>query len=310
MSTLNVRLLGRIEIQSGGRKLADLKARKAQELFCYLLCNRDRPHPRETLASLLWGDTATSRSKGYLRKALWQLQSSLESAEEAVGQPVVVVEPDWIQLNPRADLWLDIAIFEHAFKTAQGVPGQELDTAHVHGLRSAVALYRGELLEGWYEEWCLYERVRLQHMYLAMLDKLMKHSEANQEYEMGVMYGLRTLRYEPARESTHRRLMRLHYLAGRRTSALQQYKQCVAALDTELGVPPARQTVELYEQIRDGLLDATPPAVRPRTSAVGPSAGLDQALDHLVHLRIVLSEALNQVQHIIETLDNDLHPRR
>src|SRR5438128_1039451 len=58
------------------------------------------------------------------------------------------------------------------------------------------ALYRGDLLEGWYSDWCLYERERLQHMYLAMLDKLMEYSESHQEYETGQTYGMRALRYD------------------------------------------------------------------------------------------------------------------
>ena len=35
------------------------------------------------------------------------------------------------------------------------------------------SVYRGDLLEGCYQDWCLFERERLQNAYLAMLDKLM-----------------------------------------------------------------------------------------------------------------------------------------
>lgn len=92
-------------------------------------------------------------------------------------------------------------------------------------------------------------------MYLVMLDKLMEFCEAQQQYETGLAYGSRILRHDPARERTHRRLMRLHCMSGDRTSALRQYQHCVVALEEELGVRPARPTEALYEQIRADRLD-------------------------------------------------------
>ena len=35
------------------------------------------------------------------------------------------------------------------------------------------ALYRGDLLTGWYQDWCLIERERYQCMFVSLLDKLM-----------------------------------------------------------------------------------------------------------------------------------------
>jgi len=40
-------------------------------------------------------------------------------------------------------------------------------------LQEAVRLSYADLLEGWYQDWCLYERERLQNIYLLILDKLM-----------------------------------------------------------------------------------------------------------------------------------------
>lgn len=97
-------------------------------------------------------------------------------------------------------------------------------------IQNAVQLYQGPLLEGWYQDWCLYERERLQSMYLAMLDELMGYCEVRHDYETGLLYGMGIMSYDWARERTHRRLMRLHYLNGDRAAALRQYEQCAVAL--------------------------------------------------------------------------------
>src|SRR5947209_6389923 len=166
---LHIYLFGKFCVRRNDQVLDGFEARKVQELFCYLLLHRDQSLLRETLASLLWPESTTAQSKKSLRQVLWQLQSALGSQTEPINDRVLLVEPDWVQLNPEADLWVDVTVFEQASALAQKIPGKELNTAQVQALQSAVQLYQGPLLEGWYEDWCLYERERLQNLYLAML---------------------------------------------------------------------------------------------------------------------------------------------
>ena len=77
MTQLRIHLLGQISIQHGCNPITELSA-KAQEMFCYLMLYRDRPHTRATLAAALWSDTSTQRAQKYLRQTLWQLQTVLE----------------------------------------------------------------------------------------------------------------------------------------------------------------------------------------------------------------------------------------
>jgi DNA-binding SARP family transcriptional activator len=283
-----------------------LTSRKAQELFCYLLLYRDHPHPRETLAGLLWGDTSTTQSKTYLRKALWQLQTILEPHDACAQQHVLLLHHDWVQINPSADFWLDVAAFEQVCNGVQGVPGEQLDYGTASALREAVALYQGELLDGWYQDWCLYERERLQTAYLALLDKLMGYCEVHQEFDSGLVYGAQILRYDRAREHTHRRMMRLHTLAGDRTAALRQFKRCADALEEELGVKPTARTVQLYEQILhnqltgDALTSNHPPA-----SSEAPSSLID-ILGCLNHLKSTMTAFQQRIQQDIQAVEQAL----
>jgi DNA-binding SARP family transcriptional activator len=233
-----------------------------------------------------------------LRKALWQLQNALDVSDKSGQNEVLLIEPDWIQLNPVANLWLDAAMLEQAFALVKGVQGRELDDQTVQTLQSAVDLYRGDLLEGWYLDWCLYERERLQHLYLVLLDKLMDHCECRQYYEAGISYGLNALRYDRARERTHRRLMRLHNLAGDRTGALRQYERCAAALTEDLGVKPTQRTIALYEQIRAD--QASTPAPDQASSAA--AVPLPELLTQLQQFQTLLAEAQRQLQQNIEAV--------
>ena len=261
MSIIRIFLFGKFEIERDGHLIPKLESRKAEELLAYLLLNSDQPQSRERLADLLWGETSKDQANNYLRKALWQLQSTLDHLE--LGERgLLLVEGEWLQINPHVEHWLDIAVLEDAFKRTQGILGRDLEELQIEMLRRAVEIYRGDLLDGWYQDWCLYERERLQHIYLSMLDKLMDYCEARGAYEDGLMFGDRILHYDRARERTHRRLMRLYYLAGDRTSALRQYRRCVTVLQEELDVEPAENTRLVYEMIRADKLEGLSPATR------------------------------------------------
>lgn len=310
MSALNIYLFGKFCVRRGEQELEGLDARKVQELFCYLLLHRDHTLSREILASLLWPETTTTLSKKNLRQALWQLQSSLGSQNESLSDRVLIVEPEWIKLNPSAVFWFDVAALENAFLLVQKIPGQKLDNQKAQILHDAVQLYQGPLLEGWYQDWCIYERERLQGMYLSMLDKLMGYCEMRHDYETGLLYGMRILCYDRARERTHRRLMRLHYLNGDRAAALRQFEQCAAALDEELGVGPSKPTIALYEQIQADQLEGPVPILVSNEMMIGTTRTLEVAtlpllevLGRLEQLQGALIDLQQQVQQSIETVE-------
>jgi DNA-binding SARP family transcriptional activator len=250
MTQLQVSLFGRFQVRYNVQVIEQFSThRTAQELFSYLLIHRHHSHQREVLAELLWGEWDTDRPGRCLRKALWQLRTLLNSVTDALDEEILLVEPDWIGLNPDADLWTDVSAFEAGFDQIQALPDGPIGAQSATAVRTAVDLYHGGLQEVGYRDWYLYERERFQHMYLLMLEKLMEHAEASRHYEEGVIYGMRILVCERAHERTHRKLMRLHCRAGDRTSALRQYERCVHALREELDVGPSRQTVTLYKQI-------------------------------------------------------------
>jgi len=294
MSALRFQLFGKLLIQKDARALIGLEARKEQELLCYLLVHPDRPHPREMLANLLWSDTSTEKSRKYLRQALWHLHSMLKPAR-AVETEVLSAEHDWVQLNLNSDCWIDVTVFERAFAATQG---KSLDQNGAQSLKNAVELYKGDLLDGWYHDWCLFERERLQNMYLTMLDKLMTYSMEHQEYETGFTYGSTILRYDRASERTYRQLMLMKYSAGDRTGALRLYDRCVAALAEELAVKPEARTTAIYEKIRTGSIDNSEPMAQ-----IPHDASLTEVLGRLKRLQLVLTAVQKRVQRDIAAVE-------
>ncbi len=309
MAPLRVRLFGKFSTQRNEHELGGLQPGKVKELLSYLLLHRDRAHPREILASLLWGDCTTAQSRKYFRQALWQLQQALHDPSRTVQDRILNVDGESVCLNSEAELWLDVAVFEKAFAPVRGIPGEQMDEEQGQSLREAVSLYRGDLLEGWFQDWCLYERERVQNIYLAMLDKLMGYCEVNRDYENGLKYGELLLHQDRARERTYARLMRLEYLSGDRAGALRQFQRCVTALQEELGVKPAKRTVEVYEQIRADQLESLHSSAADPKSSPAVSPPLPSLLHRLRKLRSLLLKVQHRVQQDIQAVEHALSTR-
>ena len=307
MFKFRIRLFGRFRVEYDDAPLEGLGTFKVQELLSYLLIHRNRPRPREALAALLWGDTPTEKSRKYLRQALWHLQTALKSRDAEAGDQILLVEENWVQLNMRSEIWLDVAMLEETFAALKDKAGWELSAAERDQVHMAVQIYTGELLEGSYQDWCLFERERLQNIYLALLYKLMSYCEAHHEYEAGQIFGTRILNYDRASERTHRRLMHLQYMAGDRTAALRQYDRCVSALDEELGVKPDKLTVALYEKIRSGEVERPISFVQIPLHQMRPTAPvLNEVIGRLEELQLTLANVRQAVVQDIKDIQSSI----
>ncbi len=326
MSEIRIQLFGQFNVRRNDQILDGFEAHKVQELFCYILLHPNQSISRESLASIMWPDCTTAQSKKKLRQTLWRLQSALSSPSEIDEVRVLLVDTEWVRINKQASIKLDVDVFQKTFELVQNLTGQELDRQKVQALQRAVELYQGPLLEGCYDEWCLYERERFQNMYLFMLEKLMGYFEAHQGYDTSILYGMRILSWDKARERIHRRLMRMYYLNGDRAAALRQYEQCVTILDEELGVKPSKRTIALYKQILTEQLvepepiepqpsstsiptpiEAQPPTIsnllEPQPVYEPPNTPILESLAYLMQLQEFLTNLQNQVQQSIQKVE-------
>lgn len=300
MSGLKATLFGKFSIQRDSLHLQGIEARKAQELLGYLLVFRNHVQAREQLSETLWGEQSSTNSRKYLRQALWRIRSALRLNGDR-SELILVINNDWIQIKTSGDFWLDVAEFEDIFELIKGKTIQDLNPRHLKLLKYAASLYKGDLLEGCYQDWCIFERERFQTMHLLLLDKLVQYCELHHSYDSGLTYGIEILRCDPAYERAHRQLMRLYYMSGNRSQALHQYERCVLALRDELGIEPSARTKQLYEQMRTDLF--TPVFSAPVADGqpiVKTKVRAKSALRDVLHRLEEVSDTLNRLEHRIE----------
>ncbi len=306
MSKVNVHLFGRFEVYSDERPVAPFHCQKALELFCFLLLFRDKPHFREKLAEIFWGSRCTAESKKYFRKTLWQLQHTIDGMFTPEEGSILTVNGDWLEFNPNRNLWLDTNEFEKVLAVLNNRRGQDFSQQDFAAARHAASLYRGKLLESWYQEWCLYERERLEDSYFTLIEKLIDYCETNGRYQDGICYGRKLLEIDSSHEGTYQKLMRLHYLDGNRTCAIRLFEACCKMLKKEFNIEPNETTLGIYRQIVCNKSDHSEATSHPsQPGAVYNPRNFNAALEEIRSLvtqqEMVQKQLLQKIQVLEDT---------
>ena len=155
-----IRLLGTFSAGQGDLVLTRFATSRVAALLARLALFPQRIHSREELAGVLWPEADVDAGRLNLRVALLSLRRQMEPPGSATGS-VLIADRSSIRLNPQA-CTSDAAQFEAALREADRASDL---TKKREALHYALALYEGELLPGFYDEWILEERERLQALH-------------------------------------------------------------------------------------------------------------------------------------------------
>ena len=257
MAGLELYLLGRFRVAVDGIDVDDLRwsRKKSRVLVKLLALAPNRKLHREQLIDMLWPDADAELALNNLHKVIHAARRALEPdlAQGARSRFIQTFETQVVLAT--AGGTIDADEFER-------LASESLQTRDTGALQSALALYRGDLLEeDLYEDWTSVRRERLRLTCERILEALASNYEAsNDEGAIDVLQ--RLLAANPANEEAHRRLMRFYAARGQRHLALDQYKACCEALAKEMNVAAEAATVKLYESLLAGEPVARPTEVK------------------------------------------------
>ena len=268
---VELRVLGSVRLQaSDGRDVAPLvRQPKRTALLAFLAASHARgPHRRDTLLAMFWPESDTAHARAALSQALYVLRAAL-------GEAAIVSPGDGaVSLDEKA-VWCDAAAFEAALDA--GRPGD------------ALALYRGDLLEGFFvtgapefEHWLDGERARLRERASQGAWALAAERAAAGDAVEAGRWARRAAELVPADEAVARRLMTFLSGLGDRAAAVRAFEEFESRLAREYELEPSAETRGLAETIRKAESQQHPAALaaQPR-SAAAPEASAGPPLTGL-----------------------------
>ena len=243
--TFALALLGEFELRRGGALLRIPK--KAQGVLAYLASHPGRQVPRDQLATLLWGNTATEQARQSLRQCLVALRNAFGDDADAL----LVSDTTSVTLQPSERLEIDVAAFEAT---------RHLSTSE--GMELACGLYRGEFLAGLhiqvepFTDWVGLERQRLSVLRSDLLLRLTQARASAADRPGAIASARELVAHDPLREEGHRLLMKALAASGQRSAALKQAELLTRLLKEQLGISPDAETMRLVDDLRSANVEA------------------------------------------------------
>ncbi len=267
---LELGLLGGLHIRRDGVVVSQFISSKVPALLAYLAVT-GRPHAREALAGLLWGEMPDAAAANNLRQALTNLRK--------IAGPNVVITRDTVAFDAALPHFLDVAAFTEGMRARANLSPVQ----RAKHLRAVMARYGGDFLKGFFvrdapdfEDWVLTQRVHLRELALHGWDELASLSMALGDHEGAIDAANRLLAMDPWREEAHRQRMLSLARSGQYSAALAQYQACRTVLASEFDALPSAETTALYERIRAASRAPRHNLPASTTSFVGRVSELDE----------------------------------
>jgi len=276
-AAFRIELFGAPRVLQRGAEVR-LPIRKSLALLAYLAI--EGRATRAKLAALFWGESGDEAARRNLRRELHRLR------EAGLGD-IITADDACVTLAPCV-----------TSDTA------EFDAAEQSRSDTALALYRGPLLDGFevdeaegFERWLAARRDHFAQRWSHIAAAEASRFAAQGDPRAALALHLRLIEADALQETQFVAAMRLASQLGERSRALELYERCRATLQRELGLEPLPDTIALAEQIRaaESLAPFAEPAVNAGLAELAaPFVGRDATLAALraagTRIRLIVGE--------------------
>lgn len=207
-----------------------------QRLLAFLaLCG---PTHRCVVAGTLWPEVPESQALASLRTGMWRMNRTLPGVIGA--QDMCLAIPTTISIDSRE---------QERFATRVVRRHGDGDHWIDEGIEN---LRHGELLPGWYDDWVVFERERLNQLRLHALEHTATLLTRRGDFGTALELALEAVRAEPLRETANAVLMSVYLAEGNVSDAIRHYDTFRERLRRELGFEPSPALGRLVPRPRRG----------------------------------------------------------
>ena len=231
MSTYVLSLFGAPVLATAeGGSVAPALGAKPMALLVFLTLDR-RPHSREALAGLLWGESPEAEARASLRQALKHLREAIGEAVHADRSLIELASP------PACDVL-------------------EFQAALVQDPARAAAFDVPRFLDGFsvrrasqFEEWVATTRATLLRQYQEVLGRLAREAMGQWRWRDAMELADRWLAGDPVSDEAAQLAVEARYLSGNRAAALARYAEFRDLVAREAGCEPSRALQALVRRV-------------------------------------------------------------
>jgi DNA-binding SARP family transcriptional activator len=248
---LTVNLLGAVEIfRDPARPFAAdaWRTKRSRDLFCFVASRPHRRTSKDLIIDAFWPDADLRHAEKNFYPTMSHVRKALNS-NQPIKQNFLVYRDGEYMLNPECSYRIDIEEFDRLVTEGEAARRRTEHDVAASMFEQAVGLYRGEFMQGCYDEWAEEQRAYYREQYVRLLETLAKSAQKTGDWSLSLRLAQSILRDDPFREDAHCMVMRAHAALGNRAAVKDQYEHLRRVLRKELGVEPAAETQKIYKSL-------------------------------------------------------------
>ncbi|HYE66900.1 MAG TPA: BTAD domain-containing putative transcriptional regulator [Pyrinomonadaceae bacterium] len=251
VTDLTISMLGPVEIlRDPARPLAAdaWVTKRARDILCFIASRRHRRASKDTIIDAFWGESDFEAVEKNFHPTVSHIRKALNSNQPLKQNFLLYRDGDYL-LNPDFSYRIDIEEFDRLVSEGEAARRAREFERCIKSYEEAIALYRGDFMQGIYDEWVEEQRSYYREQYLRMLEALAAVAQKMQDWSRSLHIAHQILRDDPYREDIYCMVMRAHAALGNRVAVKEQYENLRRLLHEELGVEPAAETRKVYQDL-------------------------------------------------------------
>jgi len=248
---LTIKMLGPVEIfRDPARPLAAdaWTTKRARDILCFIASRRHRRASKDTIIDTFWGESDFDAVEKNFHPTVSHIRKALNSRQPLRQNFLLYRDGDYL-LSQDFSYSIDTEEFDRLVAEAEAARRSGKHERQIELYEQACALYRGDFMQGTYDEWVEEQRAYYREQYLRMLEALALAAQKTEDWPRTLQLAQEILHDDQFREDVHCMIMRSHGALGNRGAIKEQYELLRRLLRKELGVEPAAETQRLYRQL-------------------------------------------------------------
>jgi ATP/maltotriose-dependent transcriptional regulator MalT/DNA-binding SARP family transcriptional activator len=251
VTDLTINMLGPVEIfRDPTRSLAAdaWTTKRARDILCFIASRRHRRASKDTIIDTFWGEADFEAVEKNFHPTVSHIRKALNSNQPLKQNFLLYRDGDY-QLSPNFSYLIDTEEFDRLVAEGETARrAREFDRC-IASYEAAIAIYRGDFMQGSYDDWVEEQRSYYREQHLRMLEALAAVAQKTEDWTRSLQLAQEILRNDPFREDVHCMMMRAHAGQGNRHAVKDQYQTLSKLLKKELGVEPAAETQKVYREL-------------------------------------------------------------
>lgn len=231
---INMKAFGSLEFKHRGEPVTESKWRKkkGKSVLAYMMINPKAKYNKDKLIDMFFPDVKPVSMEDNWKQAIFNIRSAFKNKY----LNFLILEGKMLYLNPDCYFKSDAEEFNKYCNIARSA--ESAVEQKIQACKDAIKLYKGEFIEGNYEQWCEDLRLDFHNKYISISELLLDLLSKDKNHEEILYYSEKLLKHDKLNEKAYLYSVEAYVKLEKRKSAKESYSKMLKIYNEELAEAP------------------------------------------------------------------------